>query len=141
MAEEGIGHLTLVNRSQDKLMGLAGRSRGIFPSLSLDLRGPVSGHDIIINSTSPGLRSDDPLPVDPAEITPGMLVADVIMEPAETPLLAEAKARGARIDEGPRMPDGQIAEILSSLTEDRRRGSETLKAAPGNNTSTGRQDP
>ncbi|MBV0891714.1 hypothetical protein KTN05_07585 [Paracoccus sp. Z118] len=69
-----------------------------------------------------------------------MLVADVIMEPAETPLLAEAKARGARIDEGPRMPDGQIAEILSSLTEDRRRGNETPKAAPRNNTSTGRQD-
>ena len=49
----------------------------------------------MINATSPGVHPGDALPVDPAQITPAMSVATVVMVPRITPLLAAAAGRGA----------------------------------------------
>ena len=56
--------------------------------------------DLLINTTSVGLREEDPLIIDPEQLHSNMLVYDLIYRPAETPLLAEAKARGARTANG-----------------------------------------
>lgn len=68
--------------------------------------------DVVINATPLGMRTDDPLPVDPARLRPGMLVADAIMKPPVTRLLREAEKRGCRIQPGAHMLDGQFAAML-----------------------------
>ncbi|MDO8282950.1 MAG: shikimate dehydrogenase [Thermodesulfovibrionia bacterium] len=54
--------------------------------------------DIIINATPLGLKDTDPLPFDTNKITSEMVVCDLIYK--ETPLLKEAKARGAKTING-----------------------------------------
>lgn len=56
--------------------------------------------DCLINTTSLGLKGEKTFLIDPALIHSDMLVYDVIYNPAETPLLKEAKAKGARTANG-----------------------------------------
>ena len=51
--------------------------------------------DLIVNATPVGMGDDTGLPVDPAMLGPGQMVADLVYHPLQTPLLAEARARGA----------------------------------------------
>lgn len=115
LAAEGVGRLTLANRSPEKLEALADRLRAEFPDVPLALGGQPSGHDIVINATSLGLKAGDPLPVDPEQISPDTLVAEVIMEPAETALLQATRAKGCPVHPGRAMLDGQLAEIFAFL--------------------------
>ena len=63
--------------------------------------------DIIVNATPLGMRSDDPLPVAPAMLAPGIAVVDLVTAPAATPLCALAASRGCRVVTGQEMHDGQ----------------------------------
>ncbi len=56
--------------------------------------------DLLLNTTSVGLRKDDPCLIDEALIHPSLLVYDLIYNPAETELLKMAKRRGARTANG-----------------------------------------
>lgn len=67
--------------------------------------GPV---DLAVNATPLGLRPDDPLPFAVAGLAPGTLVADLVMEPHDTPLLRAAAARGLPIHHGIHMLRCQI---------------------------------
>ena len=50
-----------------------------------------TGFEVVINGTALGMREDDPIPVDAAKLTEGQLVCEVVMTPADTPLLRMAK--------------------------------------------------
>ena len=52
----------------------------------------------MVNATSLGMAgaAGGALPLDPALLRPDQVVVDLIYHPAETPLLAAARARGAR---------------------------------------------
>ena len=56
--------------------------------------------DILINSTSIGLKGEKAILIDPQSIHADILVYDVIYNPQETELLKVAKSRGARISNG-----------------------------------------
>ncbi|MDE2028805.1 MAG: shikimate dehydrogenase, partial [Candidatus Omnitrophica bacterium] len=56
--------------------------------------------DILINTTSVGLRNADDILVDPEALHKDMLVYDVIYNPAETELLAQARRKGAQVSNG-----------------------------------------
>jgi shikimate dehydrogenase len=56
--------------------------------------------DCLVNTTSMGLKGETDLLVDPALFHPDMLVYDVIYNPAQTPLVTQAKARGAKTANG-----------------------------------------
>jgi shikimate dehydrogenase len=74
-----------------------------------------AGHDLVVNATPLGMAAGDPLPVDPARIAPGALVADLVTRPAVTPLLAAARQRGAQILTGEDMfapQAGILADFL-----------------------------
>jgi shikimate dehydrogenase len=59
---------------------------------------------------------DDPsLPLDLAQLNHQALVADAIMKPPITPLLAQAQAAGHPILEGRHMLDGQVDPIWDYL--------------------------
>ena len=56
--------------------------------------------DILINTTSIGLKEDDPLLVDPSELHSDLFVYDLIYNPEESLLLREAKDQGAKTSNG-----------------------------------------
>lgn len=56
--------------------------------------------DILINTTSVGMKKEDPCLVDPEEIHEDMLVYDVIYVPEETKLLKLARQKGAKVANG-----------------------------------------
>jgi shikimate dehydrogenase len=61
-----------------------------------DRAAAVAGVDIVVNATSVGMGGDTNLPVPAGAITKGQVVADLVYEPRETPLLVAARDRGAQ---------------------------------------------
>lgn len=53
-----------------------------------------SGHDLVLNATPAGMRAGDALPVDVDRLADGSFVGCVVTQPAVTPLIAAARARG-----------------------------------------------
>lgn len=99
--EAGISRLTIANRTRAKAEDLAARLAEAYPKAQVDIGTPdPSGHDIVVNGTSLGLKEGDALPLDTARLAPEQIVAEVIMQPEETALLAAAKAKGCRIHFG-----------------------------------------
>jgi len=104
MAEAEASRITLVNRSADKIIDLRERLNSLYPDVEVVLGTPnAHGHDIIINGTTLGMRVGDPLPLDVKTLTANMTVAEVIMEPEITPLLAAAREVGCRVHLGKHM--------------------------------------
>ena len=62
---------------------------------------------LVVNASPCGMRPDDPLPFDPERLRPGVHVADVVTEPAETPVLTRASALGHTIQAGREMAEAQ----------------------------------
>jgi shikimate dehydrogenase len=62
---------------------------------------------IVVNSSPCGMRQDDPLPFDPERLHLRAHVADVVTEPAETPVLTRARALGHTIQTGREMAEAQ----------------------------------
>jgi shikimate dehydrogenase len=63
--------------------------------------------DLIVNATSLGMTGQPPLPLDFGHVPPGAIVYDAVYAPLETPLLAEARARGHEVIDGLAMLIGQ----------------------------------
>src|SRR5258708_2170201 len=57
-------------------------------------------HALIVNTTSLGMEGKETLALDLSRARAGTAVADIVYVPLETPLLADAKARGLRPVEG-----------------------------------------
>jgi shikimate dehydrogenase len=85
--------VTVLNRTTGKAEGLAS-------DLGANAAGPLEAlkdtpHDILINTTSVGLRSNES-PVPAEALRPETIVMDAVYAPPETRLLREAKAAGAQ---------------------------------------------
>jgi shikimate dehydrogenase len=115
LAAAGARHLTIANRSHAKSEDLANRLRAHFPATVFATDGAPPGHDLVVNGTSLGMRSSDPLPFDPHHLDASMMVAEVIMNPEETALLRLASARGCSTQTGKAMLEGQLAEMFAFL--------------------------
>jgi shikimate dehydrogenase len=114
LADSGVAELTIANRTAAKAEDLLHRLRQCYPKLPVRLgSADPSGEDLVVNATSLGLK-DDPFPLDVRGLTPGMTVAEIIMQPELTSLLAAARARGCRIHFGRPMLDCQI-ELMASF--------------------------
>lgn len=60
-----------------------------------------AGTDIVVNATSIGLADGNaPLDIDVSSLKPGMVVADVIVDPPDTRFLRDAKAQGCTVIDG-----------------------------------------
>jgi shikimate dehydrogenase len=113
LCEAGIGRL-LVTEIQDSRA-----SKGIdrllhhYPDVPVaEVSSPPKGINIAINATPLGLKPGDPQSFDPMTLDPETVVADVIMSPAETPLLQRARTHGRRIHHGRHMLDHQVPLYL-----------------------------
>jgi shikimate dehydrogenase len=65
--------------------------------------------DLVVNATSLGMEGHPPLQLDFSHVPPAAIIYDVVYAPLETPLLAEARARGLRTFDGLEMLVGQAA--------------------------------
>ncbi|GJD50867.1 Shikimate dehydrogenase (NADP(+)) [Methylobacterium crusticola] len=114
LAGAGVAHLTVVNRTAARTDALLARLRAAHPGLSLATQA-APGHDLLVNGTSLGMRPGDPLPLDASLLADRPFVAEAIMEPETTPLLAAAEAAGCRIQRGRPMLEGQIALMAGHM--------------------------
>jgi shikimate dehydrogenase len=116
LAEAGVTHLTIVNRTRAKSDDLAARLAKVHPGLPVSTApASVADHDLIVNATSLGLREGDALPLDVNALQPRQIVAEIIMVPEMTPLLVAAKAKGCRIHLGRPMLDAQLDLMIAYM--------------------------
>ncbi|MDZ4058019.1 MAG: shikimate dehydrogenase [Polynucleobacter sp.] len=112
----GVSRLTIANRTSDKVLQLIDRIRAIYPAAVMNVgTDDPSGHDLVINGTSLGLRPGDALPLNVEHLQASQVVAEIIMQPAETPLLSAAKVKGCRVHFGAPMLSSQIALMAAFM--------------------------
>ncbi len=107
-AMQGVEKLVIVNRTREKLVPLINRLRAAGPTCEVvalsfedpELAAQCLSCDLIINTSSVGLKPDDPsiLPADC--LTADHFVYDTIYQPPVTPLLALAAGVGCRTSNG-----------------------------------------
>jgi shikimate dehydrogenase len=102
LAEDGVGELFLVNRTESRAAAIADEIRARCPGVKVGVGYPKAAVDLVVNATSLGLKADDPLPYDATRFSPGQAraVFDMVYRPAETPLLKAARAAGCRAVNG-----------------------------------------
>jgi shikimate dehydrogenase len=106
-------HVSVLNRTPARAEALAAE-------FGADAAGPLGAlagipHDVLVNTTSVGLRSDvSPVPAE--AIAEGAVVMDAVYEPERTRLLRDAEKRGARTISGRWMLVYQAAAQLELWT-------------------------
>jgi len=126
LIDGGAASLTVTDIDEKRLQGLlrdlAGLGqivlRGVAPD-SVELAAAASACQLLINCTPIGMRhspAEHDTPISPELISPGVLVFDLVANPLETRLLAEARRRGARTVSGVTMLVYQGAESFRLWT-------------------------
>lgn len=102
LASEGVAELSLVNRTARKAESLGREIHERFPGVRVAVGYPRGDTDLLLNATSLGLKPDDGSPLDEAvfPVERAAAVYDMIYRPAETRLLARARAAGCRAANG-----------------------------------------
>lgn len=112
VAEAGATALGICNRTREKAADLAQAVQAAHPACrTFVAEADPAGFDVVINTTSVGMKPGDPPPVDPARLTPDMAVVEIIMTPVMTPILVEAEKRGCRIGLGRFMLEEQVRRL------------------------------
>ena len=115
LARAGVSRLTVYNRTTDKVQDLLARVRALHPGLELVVGSPdPTGHDLVVNGTSLGLRADDALPLSAELLQSSQIVAEIIMDPAQTALMKVAADKGCRVHPGAPMLAAQI-ELMAAF--------------------------
>jgi shikimate dehydrogenase len=107
LVREGAEQIIIANRTEEKARKLISDLKAACPgrkdfrgrAISLkeeELAEALSETEILINTTSVGMRKEDPLLINPRWLDSRLLVCDLICNPRQTPLLRLAKEREAR---------------------------------------------
>lgn len=70
-----------------------------------------TGYDIVLNASPVGMQATDPFPLEADKITDHMFVGCVITQPAVTPLIAKARAKGCKTMTGAHM-FGRVRDLM-----------------------------
>lgn len=117
IAQAGARSLKLHNRSYASAQALAEAVGQAYPNCAVVAvaHSDPTGAEIVVNTTSLGMHQGDETPLDFSLLRPEMSVAEIIMSPARTPLLAHAQALGCRIVPGKNMLLGQMQGVQALL--------------------------
>lgn len=98
LASRQVGSLSLYDTQHRAASALADRLAKHFSTLEIRTRhAEPEGHDLIVNTSPLGLKDNDPLPLDISQLSPAMMVSDVVLTRTTTPLLSAALAKGCGI--------------------------------------------
>jgi shikimate dehydrogenase len=113
LATAGAGGLAIHDIAPRHTEALIARLREHHPRIdAVPGSNDPSGFDLVVNASSLGMAADDALPVDISRLAATAFVAEVVMTPEVTPLLAAARARGCRTQPGMDMLLEQIPLYL-----------------------------
>jgi len=113
LAAHGAASLTIANRTHTKAAALAGRVRAAFPNVRVAIGDADDRrYDLAVNATSLGMRDGDDLPMTDDQIDRASVIAECVVAPEITPLLAAARARGRAVHTGVPMLHAQIELML-----------------------------
>lgn len=116
LADSGAAALTIHNRTRSKAETLVAGVAKAYPKVDVRLgSADASGHDVVVNATSLGLKPDDGHSFNLASVDPSALVAEVVMKPDMTPLLIAAEKRGHAIHFGIHMLNSQLDLMMQFL--------------------------
>jgi len=105
LLKRGAKFLSVVNRNFQRakalgeLLGKVGNVL-IYPLKESTVEVLLKDTDIIVNTTSVGMKKEDPLLFDYSKIPDGITVVDIIYNPCKTPLLKAAKEKGCKTING-----------------------------------------
>jgi shikimate dehydrogenase len=118
LAAENVAELYLVNRTAGKAEEIAQDIKKQFPAVKVSVGYPQGKVDLLLNATSLGLKPEDALPLDENQfaLQQAGAVYDMIYQPAETKLLAMARAAGCKTANGIGMLVGQGAKAFEIWT-------------------------
>jgi shikimate dehydrogenase len=118
-AGAGVSELFLVNRTRSKSEESAAEISRRCPQVRVTIGYPKGEVDLLLNATSLGLKPEDPSPLDETQFPPRRAgaVYDMIYKPAETKLLAAAKAAGCKTANGIGMLVGKGARAFNLWTD------------------------
>lgn len=102
LASDGVRRLYVVNRTMSKAEEIQSEIARRFPATDTRLGYPDGTVDLVLNATSLGLKTGDPLPFDATRFSlkAAGRAYDMIYRPAETGFLAEATRSGCKIANG-----------------------------------------
>ena len=113
IAQRGPALLAVANRSAARAQALVDRLQPLVgPAATVVASADPAGFDLVVNCTSQGLKPDDALPFDPARLSAGAVVVDILMSRQPTPLLRACRERGLRAEAGFEMLVQQVPEYL-----------------------------
>jgi shikimate dehydrogenase len=99
LQSEGVT-ITVANRTRERADELARQLPGL-RVIDWNRRShAVADNALMVNATSLGMAHNPPLEFDLSRAAPSVAVCDIVYVPLETPLLADARARGLRAVEG-----------------------------------------
>jgi shikimate dehydrogenase len=95
LLERSVGTILVANRTQTRAEQLAAHfGKRITPIALSEISSRLAAADLLINTTTLGMKSQPPLEIDLAALKQGAIVYDFVYAPLETSLLARARARG-----------------------------------------------
>jgi shikimate dehydrogenase len=114
-----VAALYLINRTTERAVELAREIQQRQVGLEVAVGYPPGEVDLMLNATSLGLKRGDPPPWDETRFAVGRAraVYDMVYRPAETPLLAAARAAGCRVTNGLGMLLYQGAQAVELWSE------------------------
>jgi shikimate dehydrogenase len=116
LAQAEVATLTIANRTRAKAEHIAAAVKQSLPQANVQAGEPdPTGFDLVVNSTSLGMKPADTLPINTDLLSPKTVVAEIIMKPEVTPLLAKAIERGCVVHYGRHMLDHQVRLMTDFL--------------------------
>ncbi|AOO79863.1 shikimate dehydrogenase [Bosea vaviloviae] len=101
LKSRGVARIILANRGRERAKELARVLGAPLQARDWDERDALVGEaDLIVNTTSLGMKGQPPLALDLARLRPGTLVDDIVYVPLKTALLTQAQQRGGVIVDG-----------------------------------------
>ncbi len=101
LVERGLTRIRVANRTRDRAETLAALDPDHVTAVDWsELPEALGQAGLLVNTTALGMTGHAPLAIDLAPLPSGAAVADIVYAPLETPLLAQARARGLATVDG-----------------------------------------
>ena len=107
----GVSALAIYDEDAQRRTTLVDRLAGLGQCQVSHGTADPTGFDIVLNATPVGMKTTDSYPLEIGQITPDMFVGCVITQPAVTPLIAAARAKGCATMTGAHM-FGRVRDLM-----------------------------